>query len=400
MKSIQYIYKTGYGPSSSHTMGPAIAAEKFRKENPTAEAFRVLLYGSLAKTGKGHGTDTVLKKCFAPYPVEIVFDADKTDLPHPNTLEMYALSGENVLSHRKVMSVGGGSIVFENGETEIEADNTSFSDFKSIAAHCAKTGISLWEYVKETEPAGIEDYLLHVWAQMKKSIQNGLADEGILPGGLQVAKKAKHLFTQRHMDESEQTKENRLVCAYAFAVSEQNADGGIIVTAPTCGASGVVPAVLYYYQKKRGFTDGEIVEALGVSGLIGNLVKHNASISGAECGCQAEIGTACAMAAAGLGQLFGLRIDQIEYAAEIAIEHHLGLTCDPIKGLVQIPCIERNAVAAMRAIHAVSLAMFLCDTRKISLDDVIKTMKETGIHISERFRETAEGGLAKLDIGG
>lgn len=398
MKSIRYIYKTGYGPSSSHTMGPALACERFAREHEMAERFQVVLYGSLAKTGKGHGTDTVIEKCFAPKSVEIIFDTETDDLPHPNTMDMRCYAGDTLCGETRVFSVGGGSITYADGEQTIELDNTAFSDFKSIADYCRAHAMSLWEYVLETEETDIEAFLLQVWHDMKTSIQHGLADTGILPGGLGVAKKAKYLYSQRHMDESPETTENRKVCSYAFAVSEQNASGGVIVTAPTCGASGVLPAVLYHYQTKRGYTDEEIVEALGVAGLIGNLIKHNASISGAECGCQAEIGSACAMAASGLGQLFGLHIEQIEYAAEIAIEHHLGLTCDPIKGLVQIPCIERNAVAAMRAINAVSLANFLCDTRKISLDDVIKTMKETGINISRRFRETSEGGLAKLNI--
>ncbi len=398
MKSVKYIYKTGYGPSSSHTMGPAFACERFMKKHGDADSFKVTLYGSLAKTGRGHGTDKVIKKCFEPKAVEIIFDTSLSSLPHPNTMDIYAVYDGVQTDKTRIMSVGGGSIVYENGETETEVDNTSLDSFEAISEYCDTVSISLWEYVKQTESTDIEDFLLNVWQNMKQSIENGLNDSGILPGGLEVAKKAKFLFSQRHIDESAQTTENRTVCAYAFAVSEQNADGGIIVTAPTCGASGVVPAVLYYYQKQRGYTDKQIAEALGVAGLIGNLIKHNASISGAECGCQAEIGSACAMAAAALGQLFGLRIDQIEYAAEIAIEHHLGLTCDPIKGLVQIPCIERNAVAAMRAINAVSLANFLCDTRKISLDDVIKTMKETGINICHRFRETSEGGLAKLKL--
>ena len=398
MKSIRYIYKTGYGPSSSHAMGPAIACERFAKENPDAEAFKVILYGSLAKTGKGHGTDVVITKCFAPRSVEIIFDMSDIPLPHPNTMDMIAISGGKEVLKTRVMSVGGGSVAYENGQTDIEIDNTSFDNFAAIADYCKKNGISLWDYVLETEDSDIQEFLLKAWQSMKRSVENGLEDTGILPGGLNVAKKAKFLYSQCHIDESEQTMENRTVCSYAFAVSEQNASGGIIVTAPTCGAAGVLPAVLYYYQQKRRYSDSQIVSALGVAGLVGNLIKHNASISGAECGCQAEVGSACAMASAALGQLFGLRIDQIEYAAEIAIEHHLGLTCDPIKGLVQIPCIERNAVAAMRAINAVSLASFLCDTRKISLDDVIKTMKETGVNICHRFRETSEGGLARLNV--
>ena len=233
---------------------------------------------------------------------------------------------------------------------------------------------------------------------MKRSVREGLLADGILPGGLEVKRKAKHLFGQQHIDESAETRENRMVCAYAFAVSEQNASGETIVTAPTCGASGVLPAVLYYQQKKRGYSDRDIVHALEAGGIIGNLIKTNASISGAECGCQAEIGSACAMAAAALAELFGLDLDKIEYAAEIAIEHHLGLTCDPICGLVQIPCIERNAVAAMRAINAANLADLLFDTRKISFDKVVIAMKETGDDMSPAYKETSEAGLAKIAV--
>ena len=248
------------------------------------------------------------------------------------------------------------------------------------------------------EGNGFWDDMAEIWETMKNAVRRGLADEGVLPGGLNVRKKAKHLLNLEHIDESAETRENRMVSSYAFAVSEQNACGGTIVTAPTCGASGVVPAVLYYQQKKRRYGDEEILRALAAGGLIGNLIKTNASISGAECGCQAEIGTACAMAAASLAELFQLSLDKIEYAAEVSIEHHLGLTCDPICGLVQIPCIERNAVAAMRAINAVSLSSFLSDTRKISLDDVIITMRDTGRDIAGAYRETAEGGLAKIEI--
>jgi L-serine dehydratase len=249
--------------------------------------------------------------------------------------------------------------------------------------------------VFENEGKEIKDYLTTVWKTMQNSINEGLSKSGILPGGLNVERKAQFLFSQKHIDESPQTRENRLVCSYAFAVSEQNADCGIIATAPTCGSCGVLPAVLKYMQDKNNFSDDDIVRALAVAGLIGNIVSTNASISGAECGCQAEVGTACSMAAGALCELFEMGIDQIEYAAEIAFEHHLGLTCDPICGLVQIPCIERNAVAAMRAINAMSLANFLSGSRKISLDLVIKTMYETGKDLSHLYRETSEGGLAK-----
>ena len=230
---------------------------------------------------------------------------------------------------------------------------------------------------------------------MKVSIGEGLEASGTLPGKLGVQRKARYLYSQRHIDESPQTSENRLVCAYGFAVAEQNAAAGTIVTAPTCGSCGVIPAALKYIQDTKHFSDEEIVRGLAVGGIIGNLIKHNASISGAECGCQAEIGTACSMCAAALAEIHGLSLSQIEYAAEVAMEHHLGLTCDPIYGLVQIPCIERNAVAAMRALNALSLANFLSDTRRISFDLIVRTMYETGKDLGHGYRETAEGGLAK-----
>ncbi len=398
MKSIRYIFKTGYGPSSSHTMGPAYACDEFLRRYPDAEHYRVTLYGSLAKTGEGHGTDTVIRKCFQGRTVEILFDKETTDLPHPNTMRLTALCGDTPVAECRAMSVGGGSVVFEGESEARERDNRSHSTFRAIAEYCRTKGISLWDYVKATEDNDIEAYLASAWQAMQDALHRGLNDTGTLPGGLGVAKKARHLYLQTPEREDHANRENRIVCSYAFAVSEQNASGERIVTAPTCGACGVLPSVLYYYREKNALSDSDILRALGVAGLIGNLVKHNASISGAECGCQAEIGTACAMAAAAIGELQGLAIEQIEYAAEIAIEHHLGLTCDPIRGLVQIPCIERNAVAAMRAINAVSLATFLTDTRKISLDDVIHTMKETGLHIAHQYRETSEGGLAKLNI--
>jgi len=267
--------------------------------------------------------------------------------------------------------------------------------FTEIADYCAKHNKRIWEYVLECEGEEIFEYLHKVWDVMKASINQGLTTTGILPGGLGTQRRAQVLYNQRHIDESAQTQENRLVCSYAFAVGEQNASGGTIVTAPTCGACGVVPSVLKYYQEKKGFSDDQIVRALATGGVIGNLIKTNASISGAECGCQAEIGSACCMAAGALAELFEMGLGQIEYAAEVAMEHHLGLTCDPIGGLVQIPCIERNAVAAMRAINALSLANFLTDSRKISFDLVIKVMYETGKNLLSDYRESSLGGLAK-----
>ena len=394
MKSIRDIYKIGKGPSSSHTMGPAKAMSIFVLENPDADSYEVILYGSLADTGEGHGTDKAIET-MTEKTVNITFNKKERDLPHENTMDISAVKGGKVISKMRVMSVGGGDIRIEGREDSPESDIYPESSFSEIATLCKHEGIRLSDYVEMREGEGIYDFLYTVWETMKNAIHEGLTTSGILPGGLEVERKAQYLYNQRHIDESPVTRENRIVCSYAYAVSEQNADNGTIVTAPTCGACAVLPSVLRYMQEKHGFSDKQILKALAVAGLIGTLVKTNASISGAECGCQAEIGTACSMASAALGELFEMGIDQIEYAAEIAFEHHLGLTCDPICGLVQIPCIERNAVAAMRAINAMSLANFLSGSRKISLDLVIKTMYETGKDLSHHYRETAMGGLAK-----
>lgn len=396
MESVKELYRIGRGPSSSHTIGPEKACRIMRERFPTADLFRITLYGSLAKTGRGHGTDEVIKKTLAPIPCEVKFNLNDTVIPHPNTMDIVALKNGRELSRARVKSVGGGKILFDGERAEEVFSPYAETKFHDIAVYCQEKGIRLWQYVEENEQDDFWDYMQEIWDTMKTSIKRGLNDEGILPGGLGVHKKAKSLYNNQHLDESNQTRENRLVCSYAFAISEQNASGETIVTAPTCGAAGVLPAVLYYQQIKNDFSDRKVLHALATAGVIGNLIKTNASISGAECGCQAEIGTACAMASAALGELFDLHIDKIEYAAEIAIEHHLGLTCDPICGLVQIPCIERNAVAAMRAINAVNLASFLWDTRKISFDRVVETMRETGHDLSPSYRETAEGGLAKI----
>lgn len=398
MRSISTIYKIGHGPSSSHTMGPAFAAERFLADHPEAEAFKVTLYGSLAKTGKGHHTDKAVLNTLGPERTEVVFDVLSEDLPHENTLDFTAYSKGAECGRMRAMSVGGGEIVIEGEETPASAEIYVQNTFREIAEECKRDGIRISDYVYRHEGEGIKSTLATVWEAMKGSIAEGLGATGILEGGLGVERKAKLLFSQRHIDESDVTRENRLVCSYAFAVGEQNAAGGIIVTAPTCGASSVMPAVLKYMQDRRGFSDDEIINGLAVGGIIGNLVKTNASISGAECGCQAEMGTACSMASAALAEIFGMELSQIEYAAEVAMEHMLGLTCDPIRGLVQIPCIERGAVASMRAISALSLANFLSDTRKISFDLVINTMYETGKDMKHIYRETSEGGLAKLYI--
>lgn len=397
MESLKELYRIGRGPSSSHTIAPTGAAEIFLKEYPDAFSYRVTLYGSLSKTGKGHMTDIAVLDVLGHEKCEIVFsDKQEEELPHPNTMIFEALNEEGkTVGEMEVYSVGGGRIAIKGRKAEQAQDVYPLESFEEIRAYCLKKSLRLCDYVYETEGEEIKEYLLKIWKQMQETIRRGLETDGILQGGLEVQRKARFLYRQNHIDESPQTRENRLVCSFAYAVSEENADGGMIVTAPTCGASGVVPATLYYMQKTRHFSDEQITDALATAGLIGNLIKTNASISGAECGCQAEVGSACSMAAAGLGELFGMEIDQIEYAAEVAMEHHLGLTCDPISGLVQIPCIERNAVAAMRAINALSLANFLTHTRKISFDVVVKTMYETGCDLFSKYRETSEGGLAK-----
>lgn len=397
MFSTRDIYKIGIGPSSSHTMGPAFASEHFKNIYPEADKFQVILYGSLAKTGKGHGTDRAILQALSPTATEVLFNTEEDVLEHPNTMDFIAYKNESEIGRMRALSVGGGDVEYLGEEKKRDSVQIyTENSFAEIAKLCKEENIRLSDYVFQREAEDFPDFLSTVWQTMEHAIREGLTHTGVLPGGLGVERKAQKLFNQRHIDESPQTRENRLVCSYAFAVSEQNADCGTIVTAPTCGACGVLPAVLKYMEEKNRFSEKDILRALAVAGLIGNLVRTNASISGAQCGCQAEIGTACSMAAAGLAELFGMGIDQIEYAAEIALEHHLGLTCDPVCGLVQIPCIERNAVAAMRAINALSLANFLSDSRKISFDLVVKTMYHTGIDLSRRYRETSEGGLAKL----
>ena len=397
MKSIREIYKIGKGPSSSHTIGPEKAAGIYKSKYPDAPGYRVVLYGSLSKTGKGHGTDRVLQEVLSPTPTEIVFAGDMpADVTHPNTMDFFTVEDGTAKNRLRVLSVGGGDIQVEGDAAFTPPEVYPENSFAEIQQFCRFRRLELHRYVELCEGKDIWPFLSEIWQVMKTSVREGLAVEGILPGGLNVERKAKYLLEQEYPNERPQVRECRMVSAYAFAVSEQNADCGTIVTAPTCGSCGVLPAVLLYMQKQNGFTDEEILPALAVAGLIGTLVKENASVSGAECGCQAEIGTACAMAAAALCQLNGLSIDQIQYAAEVAIEHNLGLTCDPICGLVQVPCIERNAVAALRAMHCLNLAYFLAETQRISLDMVIRTMYETGISMNGRFRETAEGGLAKM----
>ncbi len=397
MKSIRDVYKIGKGPSSSHTIGPERAASLFLERYPQADYFEVKLYASLCKTGKGHGTDRVLYEVLGQERTKVIFwDAPGETCPHPNTLDFFAFKDGEEIGKMRVFSVGGGDIVVDGEQNSAAEDVYPENSFAEIQQFCAWRYISLSEYVELNEGPEIWDFLAQIWRTMKRSIGAGLRADGVLPGGLKVQRKAKRLFEQETPDELPQVRELRIVCSYAFAVAEENADNGTIVTAPTCGSCGVLPAVLLYMQERHGYPDERILRALAVAGLIGSLVKRNASISGAECGCQAEIGTACSMAAAALCALTDMSITQTEYAAEVAMEHHLGLTCDPICGLVQIPCIERNAVAAKRAMDAFNLSYFLCGTRSISFDMVVRTMKETGKHMNESYRETSEGGLARL----
>lgn len=398
MKSIRDIYKIGTGPSSSHTMGPVAAAKLFRSEHEDADRIEVILYGSLSKTGVGHGTDRAVIAAIDPIPCDVEFaKVDPEGMKHPNTMDLIAYKGEEKVADMRVYSIGGGDIVVEGraaaaGEIEEVYLENSFAEIKEF---CSFRYINLIEYITICEGPEIWDYLAEVWQVMKNAVETGLSKEGILPGGLNIERKAKRLFTTPLETHHPEVVECQQVCSYAYAVSEENADNGLIVTAPTCGACGVLPAVMYYLKEKKSFTDEQIIHALGVAGLFGELAKKNASVSGAECGCQAEVGVACSMTAAAAGVLFGYNIEQIEYAAEMALEHHLGLTCDPICGLVQVPCIERNAVAAMRAINAANLAFFLTSTRRISFDMVLRSMYQTGLDMNARYRETSEGGLAK-----
>lgn len=399
MHSIREIFRIGLGPSSSHTMGPEQACLYVLKEYPDADAFRVTLYGSLAKTGRGHRTDNAVLRTLSPKPCEIIWDTETPCPVHPNTMKLEAFSGNKLLGEETVYSIGGGAIRVEGQTGELKAtDVYPHNKFTEITEYCAAEGISLSEYVYRFEGEAIREHLRAVWEQMQATVQHGMEAEGVLPGGLNVVRRARLIVAKARKEYNLNKKERFLVAAYAHAACEENAFGEKMVTAPTCGASGVLPAVLCHEKVLFDCEDPDIIDALAVAGLIGAVIKKNASVSGAECGCQAEIGSASAMAAAALASIHGLPVTQIESAAEIAMEHSLGLTCDPIGGLVQIPCIERNAVAAMRAMDAANLAEVTDLDRKISFDLVVRTMYETGKDLSACYRETADGGLAKLYV--
>ncbi len=395
MKSIRSLYKIGVGPSSSHTMGPVKATERFLSEHGDCDDYVVTLFGSLAMTGKGHGTDVAIRRAFGDKRVSVVFDTETACPVHPNTMEFVGRRDGVAVARMQVFSIGGGDILVAGESFGEDADVYSLNTFEEIKSYCRERGLRLYEYALQCEGEDILGYMKQIWQVMQNCIVEGLSADGVLPGGLNVQRRAKKLLNE-FSDITRHTRRDRIVASYAFAVGEQNASGGTVVTAPTCGASGVLPAVLVYAKQQQDYSDEEIYRALLTAGIIGNVVRTNASVSGAECGCQAEIGTACSMAAAALAELYGMTLDEIEYSAEVALEHQLGLTCDPVNGLVQIPCIERNAVGAMRAINAVSLATFLADSRKISFDTVVRVMYETGLDISEKYRETSVGGLAKI----
>lgn len=397
MKSIKELYRIGMGPSSSHTMGPRKAAEIFLGKHPEATAFEVTLFGSLGATGKGHMTDVaILDVLHAHTPDVTIIWEPKTFLPfHPNGMKYCAIDAKGTRSDEWIVySIGGGALAEEGTSTIETPDIYSMNSMTEILLWCEKTGRSYWEYVEECEGQEIWDYLREVWKVMKAAVERGLDNEGVLPGPLNLRRKASAYFIKASGFQAN-LRSRGLVFSYALAVSEENASGGVIVTAPTCGSCGVLPAVLYHLQKTREFSEMRILRALATAGLVGNVVKTNASISGAEVGCQGEVGVACAMAAAAANQLFGGSPAQIEYSAEMGLEHHLGMTCDPVCGLVQIPCIERNAYAAARALDSNIYATFTDGTHRVSFDKVVEVMKETGHDLPSLYKETSEGGLAK-----
>ena len=400
MKSLKELYRIGNGPSSSHTMGPGKAAALFAAAHVNAKRFVITLYGSLAATGKGHLTDEAMLRVMQPVAPTTIEWLPSTYLPfHPNALKMEAFDADDrMIASETVYSVGGGAL--SDGEKIIGLSENDGRDIypmttmTEVMEWCEKTGKSYWEYVEECEDDDIWDYLAEVWRVMKASVIRGLDNEGVLPGPLSLHRKAVSYFI-RAKGYKASLQSRGLVFAYALAVSEENASGGEIVTAPTCGSSGVIPAVLYHLEEIRGFSKNRMLRALATAGLFGNIVKENASISGAEVGCQGEVGVACAMAAAAASQLFGGSPAQIEYAAEMGLEHHLGMTCDPVCGLVQIPCIERNAYAAARALDANLYASFTDGIHRVSFDRVVNVMKETGHDLPSLYKETGEGGLAR-----
>ena len=414
MKSIKDVYKIGKGPSSSHTMGPFKAVRHYLDNHEDTDHLHVTLYGSLAATGKGHLTDIAINEAFATWgwtdketlecktrrdgDVTIEWKPDENLQVHPNGMKIASVNMDGDLYDRwTYYSIGGGDIICMEHplESEENGDIYEMTTLTDILEWCNNTGKNFWEYVDETEGKdGVWEHLELVWKVMQEAVERGIEQEGALPGPLHIRRKALS-YHVRAFGQGDTFKTRGLVFSYALAVSEENACGGTIVTAPTCGSCGVMPSVLYHMKTRYGFSDNRMIRALATAGLIGAVVKHNASVSGAEVGCQGEVGVACAMAAAAVAQLMGGSPAQIEYAAEMGLEHHLGLTCDPVGGLVQIPCIERNAYAAARAMDAGIYALYTDGLHRVSFDQVVHVMKETGKDLPLVYRETSLGGLAK-----
>ncbi len=397
MKSIKEIYRIGTGPSSSHTMGPRKAAESFLSTHLGARGFEVTLFGSLAATGKGHMTDEAVIDALSKtgIPVKIIWKPDEFLPYHPNAMTIRSLDAEGFPTDSQTYySVGGGAVEEEGKPHPASSEIYPHDTLEEIMAYCERTGRTYWEYVEQIEGPGLYDHLREVWKTMREAVERGLEAEGRLPGPLNLQRKS-HAYYVKAGGYRDNLRSRGYVFAYALAVSEENASGGKIVTAPTCGSSGVLPGVLYHLWKSRNFTEMQMLHALATAGLFGNIVKQNASIAGADVGCQGEVGVACAMAAAAASQLFGGSPAQIEYAAEMGLEHHLGMTCDPVCGLVQIPCIERNAYAAARALDANIYSNFSDGSHRVSFDKLVHVMKETGHDLPSLYKETGTGGLAK-----
>lgn len=393
MQSIRHIYKIGHGPSSSHTMAPRSASSVFLDRYPDSDHYRVSLYGSLAATGLGHLTDITINQAFEGRKMELIMKPDEFLKRHPNAMLFEAFNKEGGLTGSwTAYSIGGGDIDDDSGMFK-KKEVYPLGRMDKILEWCYANGKSIWEFVSEYDDPDIWDYLAEVWKVMQDSIKRGLEKEGTLPGILKLPRKAPSYFV-RIMHSKGYIRRRTSVYAYALAVSEENASGNLVVTAPTCGASGVLPAVLYQNKTFYKTPQTRILRALATAGIIGNLVKTNASISGAEVGCQGEVGVACAMASGALAQLYGASIFQVEYAAEMGLEHHLGLTCDPVEGLVQIPCIERNALAASRALSHSDFSLLSDGRHLIGFDQVVETMMKTGQDLPSLYKETSTGGLA------
>lgn len=400
MDSLKELFKVGNGPSSSHTMGPERAAKRFKIENEEAESFRVELYGSLALTGKGHLTDYIIEETLKPKNTEIIWKPEYVHPYHTNGMKFMSLDKNgNILKEWLVFSVGGGTIMEEGQQRHGASKVYPLGTMSDIMEWCEKNKKELWEYVVENEGEGIWFFLDQIRIAMEASVKSGLSKNGVLPGSIRLQRRAQSFYRKARNDKSRNGFTGKIF-AYTLAVAEENGGGGRVVTSPTCGAAGVLPGLMYALKEEYTLDNEEILKGLAIAGLVGNIIKENATISGAEGGCQAEVGSACAMAAAMACFFLGGSLDQIEYAAEMALEHHLGLTCDPVGGYVQIPCIERNAAASVRALDCAQYAIYTDGRHSISFDQVVTTMGETGKDLKQEYRETSLGGLAKYHFDG